>query len=257
MDKNNQSLFPDERLVESEINIIVVKGMVKRDSLAKMLISMYKQIGIRFIMRDYKEIIAAVAVMALFMYVMTKNGQTTQYKQTQYYGMIMLVSPILYMFLSIFPFIQNKLNETYEVEMTCKYNLYQIAAFRMFSFSIFCFLLNTIWIILLAMKFSSFQFVQAFLISTTSLLLFSLVLIYILSTVKTLIAKVGIQLSWIGINLMLVIIDSTVYYKLLVSVPWYLYGMIICLASYLYVKKIKEFMLLNKLRGVNGYVNGY
>lgn len=256
MDKHDQPPFLDEKSMETEITTIISKGIVKEDSLKNLLSSLYKQIGIRFIMRDYKEIITAMVLMALFMYVMTSNGQTWYNKHTNYYGIIMLVSPILYMFLSIFSFIQNKLNGTFEVEMSCKYNLFQIAAFRMLTFSILCFLLNTIWIISLALKFSTFQFVQAFLISTTSLLLFSLLFIYVLSTIKPLAAKVAILFSWLGIHLLLLMIDSAIYYQLLVSIPWYLYGVIICLSAYVYVKKMKEFMLQNKLRGVNGYVNG-
>ncbi|KOP82654.1 hypothetical protein ACFFHH_23865 [Cytobacillus solani] len=256
VDKRDQPPFPDEKFVECEINTIVAKGMVKRDSLKNLLSSMYKQIGIRFIMRDYIVIITAFVLMAFFMYVVTTNGQERYNTHTNYYGIIMLVSPILYIVLSIFPFIQNKLNGTFEVEMSCKYNIYQIAAFRMLIFSILCFLLNTVWIISMALKFSSVHFVQAFLISTTSLLLFSLLFIYVLSIIKTLAAKIGIIFCWIGINLLLVMLDSAIYYQFLVSVPWYLYGTIICLSTCLYVKKMKEFMRHNKMRGANGYVNG-
>jgi len=244
----DEKQFPylNDELVKQEIKVIVAKGIVKRESFAKLLANMYKQIGIRFIMRDYREIVIAVCMMAIIMYMITTNGRESIDAYTSYYGIIMVISPLLYCCLSLIPFVNSKFNGTFEVEMSCKYNIYQIAAFRMLAFSVFCFLLNTIWVLTLAMKFSSVDFVQAFMISTTSLLLFSLLFLYVMSVIKSLVVKVVVIFSWGAMNIVLAVFDSAVYHKLLVFVPWYLYSIIICLSAYLYVKKTKEFMFQNK-----------
>ncbi len=255
MHNKRQIPFPSDEIVKKEIRKIVAKGIVKQESFPQLLKNMYKQIGIRFILKDYKEIAVAVCMMAIIMYMITINGRESVDAYTSYYGIIMVVSPLLYCVLSLMPFITSKLNETFEVEMSCKYNIYQIAAFRMLSFSVFCFLLNTIWVLSLAMKLSSVQFVQAFMISITSLLSFSLLFLYVLSVIKTLAVKAVAILGWGAINVTLLILDSSVYHQLLVFVPWYLYGLIICLSAYLYVKKLKEFMIQNKRRGVIEYAD--
>ena len=255
MHEKSQTQFPGDDIVEQEIKAIVAKGLMKKESFSALLKNMYKQIGIRFILRDYKEIVAAICLMAIVMYMITMNGQETIDDYTSLYSIIMVISPLLYFVLSLFSFITSKLNGTFEVEMSCKYNIYQIAAFRMLAFSVFCFLLNTIWVLTLALKFSSVYFVQAFMISTTSLLLFSLLFLYVLSVLKAFAVKAAALLGWVAINIALHILDSSIYHQMLVSVPWYLYGIIICLSAYLYVKKLKEFMLQNKRRGVNEYAN--
>ncbi len=248
--------FPEMDIIEQEIKTIVAKGMIVPEPFYKLLHNMYKQIGIRFLLRDTKEMAVATTMMAILMVAIVVSGQERPNSTSSFYGIIMLISPILYGLLSLLPFLISKFNGTFEVEMTCKYNLYQLAAFRMLIFSVFCFLLNTVWVLSMAVKFSSIQFVQAFMISTTSLLLFSLLFLYVLTVLYTMFTKIAAMTGWMGINILLFIIDSAFYHQLLVVVPWYLYGIIICLTAYLYVKKLKELMLLHKRKGVIGYVNG-
>lgn len=252
MRDNERVVFPDDERMELEVTAIVAKGMMKPETFMNLLMTMYKQIGIRFMMKDYKEIMISVLLMATFMFVITGYGKETMNADESLYGVIMVVSPLLYGILSLLPFINSKVNGTSEIEMTSKYNLYQIAAFRMLVFSVLCFFINTVWIAALAMKLSTVHFVQAFLISTTSLLLFSLLFLYVLAVIKTVKIKALVMIGWIGMQVFLLMVDSAVYHQLLVSIPWYLYGAIIILSAYFYVKKIKEYMLLNKRSGVNG-----
>ena len=252
MRDNVRNIFPDDERIEHEIRTIVAKSIMKPEPFMKLLFKMYKQIGIRFIMKDYKEILISVLLMATIMFVTTGYGQELMHEDKRYYGIIMVISPLLYGILSFLPFINSKLNGTSEVEMTCKYNLYQIAAFRMLVFSVLCFFINTVWVLTLALKLSTIHFIQAFLISTTSLMLFSLLFLYVLTVMKTVIVKGMVMMGWIGIQVILLKFNSAVYHQLLVSIPWYLYSAIIVLSAYFYVKKIKEYMLLNKRSGVNG-----
>jgi hypothetical protein len=255
MRDNEKIPFPDISKVEKEIKTIVAKGVIVPQPFYKLLHNMYKQIGIRFLLRDTKEMAVAITMMGILMVAIVVTGQERPNSTLSLYSIIMLISPILYGLLSLIPFLNSKLNSTFELEMTCKYNLYQLAAFRMIVFSVFCFLLNTVWVLSMAVKLSSIQFVHAFMISTTSLLLFSLLFLYVLTVLKTMFTKMAVIMGWLVINVLLLIIDSAFYHQLLVAVPWYLYGIIICLTAYLYVKRLKELMLQYKRRGVIGYVN--
>ncbi|QED46636.1 hypothetical protein [Cytobacillus dafuensis] len=255
MNDEKQFSYPDKKIIEREITAIVKKGRIERESFPRLLLSMYRQIGVRFLIRDRKEILTAVTMAVILMFAVLTSGQERYESSSSFYGIIMLVSPILYGVLSLLPFLHSKMNGTFEVEMTCKYNLYQLAFFRMLIFSVFCFLLNTVWVLAMAMKFSTVHFVQAFMISTTSLLIFSLLFLYVFTVLKKMITKVAAVMSWIGLNALFVFIDSVVYQQLLVSVPWYLYGIVICLSAYLFLKKIKEFIIQNQREGAISYVN--
>lgn len=251
LDKD-QTPFPCQDRVQQEIKAIVAKGIVVPEPFYKQLSNMYKQLGFRFLLKDKKEIGVAIMMMLIIMFGLMEMGQERPSSTSGYYGVIMLISPILYGLLSILPFLNSRFNSTFEVEMTCKYNLYQIAAFRMLVFSVFCFLLNTIWVLFMAVEFSAIQFVQAFMISTTSLLLFSLLFLYVLASLKSIFTKVIVMLGWIGINVLLVIFDSAYYHQMLIAVPWYIYGAIIAVTTILYVKKLKGFMQQQKRRGMIG-----
>jgi hypothetical protein len=242
--------YPDIDNIEQEIRAIVAKAVTVPEPLYKLLHDMYKQIGVRFLLRDSKEMTIAITMMVMLMTAIVITGQERPNSTANLYGIIMLISPILYGLLSLVPFLNSKFNSTFEVEMTCKYNLYQLAAFRMLVFSVFCFLLNTVWVLSIAVKLSSIQFVQAFMISTTSLLLFSLLFLYVLAVLKTFFTKMAVMTGWVGINVLLLAMDSALYHQLLLSVPWYLYTIIICMTAYFYMKKLKELMLQYKRRGV-------
>ncbi|MEI5909699.1 hypothetical protein WAK64_22155 [Bacillus spongiae] len=256
MHEKEEIPFPDLNKVELEIKTIVAKGVNVPEPFYKLLHNMYKQIGIQFLLRDRREIAVLIAMMVILMGAIVITGQEQNYSSIDFYGIIMLISPVLYVLLSLLPFVNSKFNSTFDLEMTCKYNLYQVAAFRMMLFSVFCFLLNTVWVLSIAIKLSSIQFVQAFMISTTSLLLFSLLFLYVITLFNTMLTKVVVMLGWLGINVFLITMDSVFYHQLLVTIPWYLYTTVICLAAYLYVKKLKELIVQNKRRGDIGYVNG-
>ncbi|MDF1509069.1 hypothetical protein PZE06_12900 [Robertmurraya sp. DFI.2.37] len=252
MENKKKLSLPENAKIEEEVNAIVMKGLVVPEPFHKLLLNMSRTIGFRFLFREKKE----MTVVTLLMMILFVTAQEQASETTNYYGVIMLLSPILYGLLSIIPLLSSYMNHTTEVEMTCTYNLYQLAAFRMIAFSLFCFLLNTVWVFFMAMKLSSFAFLQGFLIATTSLFLFSLLFLYALSFFKSLLIKVGVMFGWMGLNLLFLIFDSIRYQQLLESIPWYLYGGIIVLTFYLYVKKLNNLMQDHKKRGVIDYVNG-
>jgi hypothetical protein len=247
--------LPEPETIEREIRHIVAKGVVVPESFLMMLRRMYQQIGLRFLMRDTKEITIATMIMVLLMIGILATGQEKPGSDSGFYGLIMVVSPLLYGLLSILPFLNSKFNGTFEVEMACKYNLYQIASFRMLVFSVFCFFINTFWVLSLTFTFSTVQFVQALMISTASLMVFSLLFLYVLTILVTMAARVLVMMAWMGLNGVLLVLDSALYHQLLISVPWYLYGIVMAAAGFLYLKKLKEFMLVQKTRGAYGYVN--
>lgn len=252
MRNNEQIPFPNSEKIDQEIKTIVSKGVFQPEPFYKLLHNMYQQIGFRYLLKDKKEIGVAAALMIIVMFVVIEMGQERPSSASGYYGVIMVISPILYGILSLVPFLTSRFQSTFEVEMTCKYNLYQLAAFRMLVFSVFCFLVNSVWVLLMAVEFSAIQFVQGLMISTTSLLLFSLLFLYVLASMETFFTKVIVMVGWGGINVLLMVLDSVYYHKLLVAVPWYLYGFIIAVTAYLYVKKLKDLMLQHKRKGLSG-----
>jgi hypothetical protein len=133
--------------------------------------------------------------------------------------------------------------------MTCKYNVYQLAAFRMFMFSIFAMLANGVIIFWLATEFS-IHFPFAFLLSVASLFLFAAAFLYVLLYVPTKSGKIALFISWIAANLFLSYMNSYVYQAFLLNVPYFIYIIIGMAAMYIYVHQLKLFFVKTNIKGV-------
>ncbi|SEO43404.1 hypothetical protein SAMN04488134_107130 [Amphibacillus marinus] len=254
MNKGDE-LLPDLNRVKCEINQIVSKGVRRPEPFFKLLYKLYKQIGLRFVFRDARAVsIAVLMVTSLMVFLIITQQEQINFAQNPY-GIIMISSPILYGVLSLLPFLSSEFLSTVEVEMACKYTLEQLAVFRMLLFSICCFLLNTLWVLLMLVKFSSFHFVQALMVSTTSLLLFALLFLYALTWLRSVFSRLLFFIGWISINAVPILIDSSLYQRLLITIPWGVYLIIISVTFLLYLKKIKLVFIQDRSRGAIIYVN--
>ncbi len=248
--------YPDEERRKKEISEIVSRAAIAKEPFSSVLLGMYRQIGWRFLLRDYKEVSFAVVLMGILMFAIWNAGMESAEQAKELYSWLMLYSPLLYGVIVFLPFINSRTNRTEEVEMACKYNLYQVAAFRMLAFSVFCFVMNTVWVAGISISISGFVFVQAWLISTASLFIFAIILLYALRTFRQLWQKLGVIVGWMALHLLLGGFDSIAYHQLLVSVPWYLYSLVIGLSAWRFILQIKKLMLVHKTRGAFINVDG-
>src|SRR5699024_9044638 len=76
------------------------------------------------------------------------------------YAFIFTSSPIMYLAMSLFSFLNAKQNGTYGLEMTCKYDMYQVAAFRMLVFSVISILINLVFIGVIVTTYYQIDFLR-------------------------------------------------------------------------------------------------
>jgi hypothetical protein len=161
-----------------------------------------------------------------------------------------MFSPILYFAISLVSFINTKQEGTYEVEMTCKYNIYQLAAFRMLVFSVFCIVFNFSALYLVSTLYNQINFLQAFMISITSLFLFSTIFLYIILKVHSKLTTYFVLLGWVVMNLQLSIFSRSIYTVFLKNIPIYVYLALIVTCSYTYINSLKKLITFNNIEGV-------
>ena len=230
--------MPNEKEIKSEIDFIVTQGLGKRESFYSCLKNMYRQIGIRYLFRDELEIIFTILLVSsiLFSVIIDRNIYFSENIKA-IYAYLFTVSPILYLSMSILNLIIAKQNKTYEVEMTCKYNIYQISAFRMLVFSIICILFNSFFVYAATCFYEDINYLKAFVISIASLFLFSTIFLFALAKVKNRSIKYFITLGWIGFNLILFILKVDFYIQLLNKVSIYTWTIVAIGSLIIYVKK--------------------
>lgn len=254
MDKDKSNIeFPNRNIIENEIQTIIDKGIIAKESFYSYLKNMYKQIGFRYLFQDITEIIFVILLclsVLIYMIIGFKNHSSIDSKRI--YCFIFIFSPILYFIISLLSFINIKQKNTYEVEMTCKYNIYQRAAFRMLTYSIISIMTNTILVYIIAITYKQISFLTAFMTSVTSLFLFSSAFLYSVINIKLKITKYLMVIGWVVINLALLTFSTELYNILLSKIPIYLYISLTLVGMCIYIRNIKN---LIKYKGVERDTN--
>ncbi|PIC62636.1 hypothetical protein CSV79_16010 [Sporosarcina sp. P13] len=238
----------DEQTTRIQIVKIVSEGVKTKQSFPSYLKSMLQQVGLRHIFSDRLEItfISFMVIILVGLIVMLPNYGRIQ----DIYSYTFLLSPILFLSLSIFTYISKTQNHTYEVEMACKYNVYQIIAFRMLVFSVFSIVLNTIAVAILAIQYEEIQFMRAFLLSITALFLFSILLLFALMKRRTTEIVVSTVIGWTIGNLVLQSANVQLYNDLLMKMPIFVNAVILIVIACMYLRCVKNLIHFKQTEGV-------
>lgn len=229
--------IPDEFEIKNQINIILDKGIQKQESFYSYIKNMYKSIGVRNLFHDLSEMIfIAVLVISILGFLYVRTYAIDVNKIEEIYAMIFTVSPLYYLVTNLFSFINLKENNTYEVEMVCKYNVFQLASLRMLVFSVISVFINILFV---ASLYKHIDILRGIMISITSVFLFSSILLYGVVKVKSKYMRYVVIIGWIFANVLFVNIDLNGYTNILKNVPIVIYGLILVISMYSYIKNIQ------------------
>ncbi|GAB6086675.1 hypothetical protein [Alkaliphilus crotonatoxidans] len=231
--------YPSDDRIQQEIQIILKKGLPEGEGFLTMLIKMYKQLGLQYIFRDFTEIIFVISLMVLALVTILFNLKAT-FTVVAFYPMLFTFSPLLYLTTTLFFLIKMKMSSTYEVEMACKYNLYQLAAFKMLVFSIITILINGLLLYWIAGRYEGVNYILAFAISISALFIFSTLLLYGMMETNRSYSKQIVIVGWILGNLLPVYFATELYYRILTSVPVFLYWVLALAGLMVYINKLKK-----------------
>jgi len=242
--------LPDENTIQMQIQQIVDQGLPKKMSFMSYLKSMYQHIGLKHLFSDRIE--CAITFITAIAYIIIAFYQPERSDIDEYYlyGLIFLLSPILFIALSIYTYSNKIICGTFELEMSCKYNVFQIIAFRMLVFSIIAILLNTATILLMIVKYEHIQFFRAFMISNTGLFTFSVLFLFIMMKRRSKIAALATIGSWTFINLILLSVNSSVYREIVFNLPLIVYALVILATSSFYIRSLNRLIQYQQAEGV-------
>lgn len=242
--------FPDDSEMDSEIQFIVNKGLVKPKPFYEYLFEMYRQLGFRYLFRDATEVLFTVLLVSFAMVFGLFQVMDSGKDEGGLYSYLFTVSPILYMLIASLFLVNLRSRDTFAVEMTCKYHVYQLAAFRMLVFSVLAVVLNLAYILILFLFYQTFNIVEAMLISVSSLSLFSTGYLYIIQKVKLRATSYAVMAGWLFVNAALAYFSKELYSSVLSQVPFYVYMSVIAGCLYLYVRRLKYFITFRNVEGV-------
>lgn len=243
--------MPNTKEINFEIDNIIEQGLVKKQSFYSYLKNIYRQVGFRYLFHDGLEIALSILIISsILISIAISNNLQDIGGIRGIYAYIFTVSPILYLTLSALHFIDVKQNKTYEIEMTCKYDIYQISAFRMLTFSIVSIMFNVIFIYIISYIYGNIDLLKAFIISIASLFIFSIIFLFMLNTSNSRCIKYLAILGWIGINISLYIVKADFYIELINNISIYIWLIVISGSIYGYIGHLKKFVMFRSKEGV-------
>lgn len=252
-DFDDNDFINDESFIENldeNIEDILDNGLKEKQGFFKFLKLINKELGFKNIFIDKSELIfiGLIFIITIILFGLRFNksidGDIDFIYKFKVYNFI--VAPIVYFIISSYSFISSKVNGTYELQATCKYNFYNITAIRMFVFSIVSILINMSIVLVMFLTKRNFNFIDTFIISATSLFIFSVLYIFILVYLKKALFKYVSIIVWVlGAIVIFSNINSS-FGKIFLDMPLYIHLLITIISIIVYMKNLTKLM---KLKG--------
>lgn len=247
MEKFNIDM-PDDLEIKNQINLILDKGLENKKSFYLYIKEMYQSIGFKNLFHDLSELIfIGVLLISIVAFGIISIRNNYMLPKEKIYTFIFIISPLYYLLTNVFSLINIKENNTYDIEMTCKYNLYQIAALRMLVFSFISILLSTVFVLGLH---NQINLIRGIMVSITSIFLFSSLFLYSMTKIKYYSARYIVIIGWIIGNGVLLRLNSNQYFEFLQSIPLVVYVLATIISAFIYIKNI--LILSNYNKALNG-----
>jgi|GEM_PF-1085185 len=231
--------YPEDADIKRNINNILDQSLQPKKTFIGFLKEMHEQLGWRYIFRDYLElgIISLLFFLYLGIFIFAISEQIDR-PTTALYAYLFITSPLLYGSFMVISRLDKK--ETFETEMACKYNVYQVATYRMLVFGVVSILANTTQIIATSFVFNDFNTIVALMISLTSLFIFALGFLFLTRRSTSKIKQVFIITGWVAINLAVLFLNDAIYEHILTRIPFIVYPVVILICGLLYLKNVKQ-----------------
>ena len=247
MEKFNIDM-PDDLEIKNQINLILDKGLENKKSFYLYMKEMYRSIGFRNLFHDLSELIfIGVLLISILVFGIISIRHHYMISKEKIYTFIFIISPLYYLLTNVFSLINVKENNTYDIEMICKYNLYQVSALRMLVFSLISILLSMAFVLGLH---NQINLLRGIMISITSIFLFSALFLYSITKIKYYAARYIVIVGWIIGNGALLRLRSNQYFEFLQSLPLVVYALVSIISILIYLKNIRILSNYDKVRKI-------
>lgn len=238
---------PEEQHIA--VRKIVKTGMAHRRSLFTDIAEMYRDLGLRIIFHDMADVVFIGAIASVItLFYLLENFRGSRWNHDEAYMILFTVAPTLYLLLCLLGFWKEKLSDTYDVKMTCKFTVCHLTAFRMLVFSCVCILMNLVVVGIFCMTDIFPNFWHAFFITASSLFLFSFLLLRSLFHCKGLVGPTVTAAAWIPVNFLIDSLFHNGYSRFLRDMPLCLHAIVALFLACLYCADLKRLILQQKER---------
>lgn len=243
MESKKRSIpYPTDEEIEIQVAFIVKQGLPAKQSLIHLLLDIKRQIGWKYVLLSYGEALFSGFVSLIFFgYIWLITDETTT-ASSVFNGLFFMLSPLVFLCLTAYSYYQKRSNNTFELEMTMKYTVFQLLVCRMLFFSGIAILINMSFILILSLKVEIDIF-RLLLLSLTGLFLFSAGLLLSLYNGQVFKRSMVFIVAWVLGNTLLLNIVGQPYARVLDSLPIAVYSILLIGVLALYLYSIKRLMI--------------
>ncbi|WP_020615022.1 hypothetical protein [Paenibacillus daejeonensis] len=242
--------YPDEEGIQNEVERILASSMPPRRSFADYITLMLREVGLRHLFRDWTELTyVSLITISLLALMMTAYGSAASPVPAMTYVLLFTLSPVLYLSIALLFFAGKRDQETYQVEMVCKYNVYQLSALRMLVFGTAAIAVNTVGVGIGSWLLPHLDPIKGWLISMASLLLFGTAFLVFMRQSSGKVMRVLFIAGWLVMNLLLYQFNEFFYTVILNRIPLLGYAIWIVACGWYFVRCVRMLVTIHQKEG--------
>lgn len=211
--------YPDEKRISEAVRTICDQALPKQETVWSFLENMTRSLGFRNIFHgtlDSALLTLTVCLLvgggSLYALLEAPNGPALAA------GAAFALSPLMLLVLFALLTWKGRSDGLYAIQMTCKYTLHHLTAYRVFAASLLNIGFNGIYVLLLH-RFLQIHFFSILCISLSALFLFALLLIQTILRTPSVCGVLGLCAGWLAVNGGLFGIAPAAYGAFLQAVP--------------------------------------
>ena len=192
--------YPDEKRISEAVQSICDQAVPEQETVRSFLKNMTRSLGFRNIFRgtlDSALLTLTVCLLvgggSLYALLEAPNGPALAA------GAAFALSPLMLLVLFSLLTWKGRTDSLYAIQMTCKYTLHHLTAYRVFAASLLNIGFNGIYVLLLH-RFLQISFFSILCISLSALFLFALLLIRIILHTPSAFGVLGLCAGWLAVN---------------------------------------------------------
>lgn len=241
---------PSQYEKDKEIEAILSKGLSKPKSLWGYLSNIYSALGFRYIFLDMAFPIV-MSVIAMIGFIVLYPLALKQH----IYATLFAIAPMFFIFIVLFTEKMEQVNGLFELKMTYKYTIQQIAAFRILCFSLLGTVLCTFISLYLSQLLVVYSFFRAFSLSLCALFLWAYLTLFIMRHFNWKWFHLFVVLPWIMTGFMPIGLLGNNWEVFLSQIPVAVTMFAAAIACALFLMEIKK--LINTHKREVAYYVGY
>ena len=235
--------YPTMEEMNQSIETIITRAYPKRENVFLYMYRLYRQIGLEFLMHGVKCLF--VAMMALYAVLIVVQQGMEELGQIDSYMQMAMLSPLIFQLVLGLAVVNEREQNTYEVQQTCKYTIYHIQALRMVLTGVFSLIMNLIFCLLSYGNKGTDTLLHMLFWNVTVLLTYSLLYLILLMQSVQVIKQFVLYGVWVLGNYFFASIFPKAYLFLVNQLPLFLHVILWMILLVVWTAKMKQYLYWN------------